>query len=290
MRINVGYIWPTPKSFIRAVSLLPDRNGHRVFSLECSVCSQDSELWPPGNIVGKVTKLNRGVIPCGCSANPKWSTAQNVVRARRAAASTGLRIEKWLTPSRLLLTCIAHGPLEKSLKHLVTGGTGCLACWHEALRLPATEVSRRLTERQAETGVQVLSRTGSRLKLKCPQHGEYETSIDAFVRQKCGCPSCAFGGFKPHKRAALYVLKSDCNGYIKVGISGSIKRRMQKLHLQTPFYFTLEKVVRLNGFKALQLEKLVHDTFESAGLCKFDGATEWLKANPAILTFIQTDS
>lgn len=290
MRIDVGHIWPTPKSFLRAVERLPDRNGHRVFSLECSVCSQDSELWPPGSIVGRILKLNRGAVPCGCSDGTKWSEAQNRIRAERAASKAGLKIERWVTNRRLAVSCRFHGTFEKSLKHLVTSGTACLPCWYSSLRLSESELTRRLSERQEESGIRVDGRFGDRLTLACPVHGWYEASIDTFVRQKCGCPSCAFGGFKPHRRAALYVLKSDCQAYLKVGITGGIKKRMQKLRLETPFSFSLEYVARLNGFTAARVEKLTHTRFESAGLSGFDGATEWLKTNPAVFTFIKANA
>lgn len=290
MRINVGHIWPTPKSFLRAVERLPDRNGHRVFSLECSVCSQDPEMWPPGSIVGRVIKLNSGAVPCGCSESTKWPEAQNQLRAERAAGKAGLKIERWITDRRLVLRCSLHGAFEKSLKHLVTSGTGCLPCRYSSLRLPESELARRLSERQDESGIRVDGGLGDRLALACPIHGRYETSIDTFVRQKCGCPSCAFGGFKPHRRAALYLLKSECQAYLKVGITGGIKKRMQKLRLETPFSFRLVQVVRLNGFTAARLERQAHAQFESAGLCGFDGATEWLKTNPAVLTFIQANA
>lgn len=280
--------WFTRFGVLSVVSELPKQNRHRVVLLTCSICSTDAELWPTGSIRAKVIKLNRGARPCGCSTHIKWKPWQNLVRAKRGAARQNLIILENRPGDKVLVSCGNHAPFEKALKSLACRGTGCPDCWYESLRLCLVEKARRIAEREAETGLKVWGEACGFLTICCPTHGLYRATLDTFVRQRCGCPSCASGGFKPHRDAALYVLKSECGGYLKVGISGDLGKRIGKLEVETPFRFKLDCFRVLEGFSARAIEKRAHLQFESAGLNGFDGSTEWLKANPSIRTFVLT--
>ncbi|CAL9956579.1 hypothetical protein VPHF99_0019 [Vibrio phage F99] len=60
------------------------RNKVRHFNLECSVCSQDKELWPVGSIILPKGEINRGTIPCRCHPiRTYWSEEQYKILIKR---------------------------------------------------------------------------------------------------------------------------------------------------------------------------------------------------------------
>lgn len=281
--------WPTRRGSLAAVGLLPKKNGHRVVALYCTICSKDAELWPMGSIKGKIIKLNRGAVPCGCSASTSWAPWQKKLLATRAAAAAGLEILRFSGGS-VQVRCAQHGVFDKTLKSLFSKETGCAACWYDSLRLPESELSARIKLREAESGLTVVSVKDGRLAIRCPEHGLYDASPDTFIRQRCGCPSCSSGGFKPQSPALVYVLASECGGYAKVGISGDLPKRLQKLATVTPFGFRLDCFRALPGAEARKLEKSAHRAFMTAGFSGFDGSTEWLRSDPSIRSFVLSTS
>lgn len=123
--------------------------------------------------------------------------------------------------------------------------------------------------------------------LSCKEHGEFKCRYDSFLYVGSGCPSCTTRGFRPSKRSVVYALISDCDGYIKIGISNKPKQRMKELTRSTPFKFSVHSMLRMRGACARHLEKSVQSNFMSAGFRGFCGATEWLRYDPAIIDYIK---
>ena len=122
----------------------------------------------------------------------------------------------------------------------------------------------------------------SRVLIECGRHGYFESTFHYVNQGNFGCMSCAAGsfGFDQTKPAHLYMLKSKCGGYAKIGISGNIKRRMRHLKTVTPFDFRLLHKWASTGTDVLRREREFHSRFESAGLSGFEGYSEWLKCSP----------
>lgn len=297
--ISIGHQWSCDNGAkLTFVSESEQINGHRVAVLNCSVCSKDKQLWPAGSIRSKIIHMNNGRRPCGCSISPKWSVSQQALRASRALALDGYFFIGWENEfkgkdSKLIAHCPTHGSFTVSMGHLLTSGTRCQSCGNlrKSYSLPEimNKIDAAISGRDWSFSRFAGSFNGyaSRAIINCSEHGEWEASIDTIYRHRCGCPSCAITGFKNNRRSVLYALKSECGAYLKIGISGQPKKRFLKLSKQTPFSFTIEKIVRCSGNKAIALESIIHRMFESAGFRGWDGATEWLKYDPMIIEQMQ---
>lgn len=125
---------------------------------------------------------------------------------------------------------------------------------------------------------------------RCGIHGEYYGSIRSFIFNGAGCGGCAHGGFDDTANGSLYALKSECGAYLKIGIANIASKRLASLRAKTPFKF--DEVVSFSGHGSLirQLEGQTHRSFMSAGLSGFCGATEWMRYDPEIISFIDEKS
>jgi hypothetical protein len=120
--------------------------------------------------------------------------------------------------------------------------------------------------------------------MRCDNDHLWSASVANLTSSGTGCPSCAQGGFKPHKPGFVYFLASDCGRYIKVGITNDHKRRMRELKNATPFSFSVAaKIKTTKGHDAIRIERFFHRNFERAGLSGFDGCTEWMISHKDIL-------
>lgn len=59
------------------------KGNKKRFTLECTYCSRDSELWPRGSITSGKYSLQQGQIPCGCSVVHPWTTVQDEIVTQR---------------------------------------------------------------------------------------------------------------------------------------------------------------------------------------------------------------
>uniref|UniRef100_A0AB39AJB5 Homing endonuclease n=1 Tax=Vibrio phage P018-4 TaxID=3229728 RepID=A0AB39AJB5_9CAUD len=79
----VGTQFQTPKGGVLTVTGVAGKNGKiAVFSLECSVCSKDKELFPDVFISTK-GHLMKDQVPCGCAKSPKWTPKQDLILTNR---------------------------------------------------------------------------------------------------------------------------------------------------------------------------------------------------------------
>lgn len=127
----------------------------------------------------------------------------------------------------------------------------------------------------------------TKMRIKCPVHGWFKKTPDKHTRGH-GCPSCANNGFDINKMGFVYFLISEHG--IKVGITNNLQRRLRGLKSSTPFDFNLIHKIKTTGEKAKIIEKYYHRKYESSGLSGFDGATEWLKYSPEIMSEIMKEA
>lgn len=86
----VGTTFLTPKGSTLTVIGVSGKQGRLVlFTLECSMCSKDKELWPYGSITSQKCSLVRGSIPCGCAKKPHWTQDQYEILINRKCAERG---------------------------------------------------------------------------------------------------------------------------------------------------------------------------------------------------------
>ncbi|AUR92154.1 hypothetical protein NVP1170O_041 [Vibrio phage 1.170.O._10N.261.52.C3] len=67
---------------------------------ECSVCSEDKELFPTGSINITTNGIKRGGTPCGCTKSPRWTSEQNIIRLSRLCEELGFNLIHYPVPLR----------------------------------------------------------------------------------------------------------------------------------------------------------------------------------------------
>lgn len=125
----------------------------------------------------------------------------------------------------------------------------------------------------------------SKAIVKCLIDGhEWPVSVASLINAGTRCPTCAKSGFSPSKPGDLYLLRSECGLYVKVGISNNHENRVSQLRKRTPYHFDIIEIYHNDdGLVISELESHFHRKYESAGFKGFDGATEWLKFSPELL-------
>jgi hypothetical protein len=129
--------------------------------------------------------------------------------------------------------------------------------------------------------------TMSMLYAVCTDHGAFMISFANLVYHDRRCPSCAQYGFKSDMDGYVYALRSECGAYMKVGITNKPDVRIPQLSKATPFPFSVDGVFKTSGSNARDTERSAHNEFMSAGLSGFDGCTEWLRYEPAIIKYVE---
>lgn len=92
----IGTIFTTPKGGkLTVVGVSRIAHTAAVFSLRCSLCSEDEELWPKGSITSPKGSLVKGKVPCGCSSFTNWTECQNTLRVLRECKTRGYVFKGW---------------------------------------------------------------------------------------------------------------------------------------------------------------------------------------------------
>lgn len=187
------------------------------------------------------------------------------------------------------ITCRIHGAFhQKASNHLK--GHGCQKCGKILLSEGQKSSLDYFIEKSIEAHgdkydyKDVVYKHGkTKVAIACRKHGIFYQMPHAHLSGQ-GCPSCAKTGFNPNANGFVYFLHGD--GFIKVGITNKISKRLAQLKSATPFDFHLIAKIKTTGTEAMRIEKYYHKKYESAGLTGFDGATEWLKYSPELMSEI----
>lgn len=189
--------------------------------------------------------------------------------------------------SKVEMLCCLHGSFLASVDNIMNDQYGCPKC-AKCYRFTAEESKERIIEKIGQrqySFVRFVKGHGlsEKVILKCVRHGEWSVLIRNFLHSDTDCPGCAKGSFDRNKPGYMYLLLSENGKFVKVGITGKLKERFRELKARTPFRFTPMTVIKFDkGADAVTFEKMIHGSFESAGLTGFQGCTEWLKWNPKI--------
>jgi hypothetical protein len=221
---------------------------------------------------------------CGRSATTaaKTSTIRNFVEKARKVHGSRYDYSKGVyvnNSTKLIITCPEHGDFEQTPGNHIMG-KGCPSCGGKTILNTETfiENARRVHGDKYDYRRSKYVTARRNVVITCPEHGDFEQTPNRHISQGSGCPSCAAGGYDPHKTGYLYfLLDTETHSRIKIGISNRPKQRLRELRSRTPFTFEPMEIIKTYGEIAPQLEKLCHEALPSAGLTGFCGATEWLK-------------
>lgn len=259
----------------------------------CITCKLHGEFWqrPDNHLSG------RGCSECGEISRVMQKTINNDEFISRASILhndtydyTETVYESCFKPVKII--CKKHGEFYQApSKHLF--GNGCNICGIEkssSVKLIDKEIFiKRATsihgERYIYDNVEYeLSR--EKVEIICKEHGSFMMKPNNHLSGQ-GCPSCSKSGFDKNKDGYVYFLHG--NGFVKVGITNKITQRLKQLKSATNFDFNLIAKIKTTGTEAMRIEKYYHKKYESAGLAGFDGATEWLKYSPELMSEIMNE-
>ena len=111
--------------------------------------------------------------------------------------------------------------------------------------------------------------------IHCLEHGMFEQSPNHHLRG-VGCPGCAKSGFDRTKVGFLYILRSCCGQYMKIGITNNPEQRHNKLKRATPFSFKRIELIEGPGEQIANLEIELLAEYQPVEFTEtFNGYSEW---------------
>lgn len=102
--------------------------GGKRYSIKCSICCKDSELFGDGIFRRSKGELLRGNIPCGCGAAIKWTPEQNRIRAARLCAEKGYTLLSFVGKTAVVMCKECGHVFERRLTTLVNSACNCSNC------------------------------------------------------------------------------------------------------------------------------------------------------------------
>lgn len=243
---------------LEAVDSIKEKGKDRKFILECEVCSKDSELWPHGSITSVKGSLVSGQIPCGCSKKPQWTQPQYETLINRKCLERGYEFQGFIGEWEGAYTYLQlynprnnHRWNTANIHSLLNSGNGCplegIATISDKLRTPQVE-----REKQIKSVLKVsygefigweneYKNSSSKFHWLCSEGHPCKVSVNDFLHSGTRCRTCfkikqreegEFYGYYPLRKDEmdyLYIIHFKQGGYIKVGRSFDIQRRINQL-------------------------------------------------------------
>ncbi len=183
--------------------------------------------------------------------------------------------------TKITIKCKKHGSFTQTPTHHLSGN-GCPCCSIDRVSFSnksnTSDFIRKARLMHGDAYDYSLSCYISALEkvtIKCKKHGLFSQIPSSHLSGK-GCPGCATTGFDRTKKGFLYILRSDCGRYMKIGITHRPDQRHAQLSRVTPFLFDCVELVEGQGDEVAGLEKELLSLFKPANFTeKFDGSTEW---------------
>jgi len=240
----IGQTFPTPNGGrLTVVGVVgKSKNGIKIYSSTCSICSEDKELFPD-LFESQKGHLVNGNVPCGCSKRTKWKPFQVEIITRRLCVDAGYEFlgfpEGYKNQrSKFSYNCPTHGKQKVSYHSFVNDGRRCPSCGTESKRNPEAEaIVKELCEKE---GYEYLGfpegykNNNSKFSYICPTHGKQKVSYASFVNGGNRCPSCANHGYDQSKPGYFYLFKYELSSQIpvyKYGITNRLTKIRSKEHI-----------------------------------------------------------
>lgn len=179
--------------------------------------------------------------------------------------------------SKVKIICKEHGLFEQTPNSHLNIKAGCPNCSHTKKHTRETfiEKSKKVHGDKYEYSFSVYKSTRDKLSICCSDHGVFEQTPADHIKGQ-GCPGCAKTGFDRTRSGFLYVLRSECGRYMKIGITNKPDQRHIQLARATPFEFSCIEIKEGEGECVAVLEKNLLSIYETVEFKeKFDGSTEW---------------
>lgn len=179
------------------------------------------------------------------------------------------------------IICQQHGVFKQMPNHHLNGA-GCPTCKRIAISLKKRSSitdfigkAKLIHGNRYDYSFSVYQNSQIKVYIRCTEHGIFEQTPNDHL-SGAGCPTCAKSGFDRTKNGFLYVLRSDCGRYMKIGITHDPKQRYSYLSKATPFSFKRIELVESTGYHIANLEKELLAEYQQAEFTEtFNGYSEW---------------
>lgn len=183
----------------------------------------------------------------------------------------------------VVVICSEHGLFSQTpYSHLT--GVGCPSCYGNRRHTNSSFIEKAKETHGDKYNYSLVNYKNSisKIKIICQDHGEFEQTPTCHPSGQ-GCVGCAKNGFDRTKVGFLYVLRSDCGQYMKIGITNNPDQRHAQLSRETPFTFECIELIEDGCESIANLEKeLLSEYTPVEFYSRFDGYTEWRLFNDSI--------
>lgn len=196
--------------------------------------------------------------------------------------------------TKIHIYCRDHDMFEQSAdKHL--RGRGCPSCSKINKAKSQTSTTKKFIEKARKVhgyntyDYSLTDYVGAthKVKITCSEHGVFKQQPNNHLSGQ-GCPGCVNYGFDRTKEGFLYILRSDCGQYMKIGITNKPVQRYAQLSRATPFSFKRIELIEGPGDQIADLEKELLADYQPVCFTEtFDGSTEWRLWDNSVLTQFQ---
>lgn len=191
------------------------------------------------------------------------------------------------------IVCKKHGEFSQNT-HNHLQGAGCVICAKETPTKVIEERKIKFIKKSKLTHgnnycydhVNYVNST-TKVSIVCQEHGEFKQTPNDHLKG-VGCPGCANYGFDRTNDGFLYILRSDCGRYMKIGITHNPKQRYIQLSKSTPFSFKRIELIEGPGEQIANVEKELLAKYRPAEFTEtFNGSTEWRIWDHSIMNVIK---
>ena len=178
--------------------------------------------------------------------------------------------------TKVVIECPEHGDFEQTPNGHISG-VGCAECSGKKKHNNESFIEKAKQIHGDKYQYQLVEyiTNKNKVRIMCPEHGVFDQTPTNHLSGR-GCPGCMSCGFDRTKVGFLYVLRSECGRYMKIGITNKPDQRHIQLSRTTPFSFDCIELIEGPGDQIANLEKELLAEYQPAGFTEtFDGSTEW---------------
>ena len=189
--------------------------------------------------------------------------------------------------TKVKIVCHKHGWfLQKPNSHLK--GKGCPDCGGNKKHTTESFIEKAKAVHGDKYNYSLVEykNNSEKVTIVCTEHGNFtQAPVNHLSGQNCpGCMSC---GFDRNKTGFLYILRSDCGRYMKIGITNKPDQRQAQLSRVTPFSFKRIELIEGPGEQIANLEKELLTKYQPAGFADvFDGYSEWRLWDDSVRSYL----
>lgn len=288
----IGSTFKTPKGGTLTVVDVCGRSGTtKIYSISCSICEKDVELFPELFVSGK-RELTNGIVPCGCSKKPHWGEKQIIVKLTRLCNDIGYKFIGFPngyvnSKSKFEYVCNTHTDVHQVVTcNNFFNGTRCNLCGVDS------QIKKRKNKHVDDVVSEICNDIGykfigfpngykngrSKFEYICHTHKFIQTTTyKNFVSNGTRCPVCSKTGYDPSRSGYFYIFKykiSNLPIIYKYGITNRDPLTRSKEHISglKPSSIEISELVYSreynDGFIPMFMERDIKS--------KYNGVCDWL--------------